>query len=106
MRRLAVVLLSLLAGCSNCPETCSYYTREFSPAHIERWVESHCISYGKNGCDISVPIIHEDFIPDRWYITWKDRYGSTHQERVTKELYDAPPGEVQHRHLRWGSTCK
>lgn len=105
MKWVAVAALVTM-GCSNCPETCTYVTREFKPAHEDKWVEMRCFSYNaKTGeCSMQVPIYHSDFVPDKWFITYKDKKGSNHQDQVTKEQFDEKLPTVLHSHWRW--SCK
>jgi len=92
------VIAWTVVNTKTCEETCTYADRSFKPAHWYYWTEYHCMIHDKSGsCTFSIPIQHQDWIPDRWWIRYRDILGNLDGwERVGQALYDQPPQIVAH----------
>lgn len=63
---LIVLAIFLLSGCGG-PEEGRVVDRDFRRAYTDGWWSHDCYSYDNNGqCNLSVPVYHEDYHPDRW----------------------------------------
>ncbi len=64
---LALIALALaLAGCRHAPTHGTVYMKETTPANDYTYTTMVCTYYGKYGCQIWVPIIHTQRVPQRW----------------------------------------
>jgi hypothetical protein len=79
-----------------CDETCQYVSHRFEPAREEHWVQN--ITVG----EVTVPIIHTEHIPAKWYETLYDCQGNAHELHVSEVVLQASyKTSLTHQHLRW-----
>lgn len=93
----------VFSNMQTCLETCEYVDREFIPAHTDHWTTMECVMHDPKtgGCSVHVPVHHSNFVPDAWYLTWKDFKSSQHTLQVGKDYFDNHPQTETHEHWRW-----
>lgn len=74
MKRAALILLLLVAGCAKPPATGTVTRLDFTPSHYDDYTTYNCVWYSKSGfCKVEVPYHHHDFVGDQWRLTYKGK---------------------------------
>ena len=74
MKKLARTTVALgfaalaLAGCKHNPTSGTVYGMHVNPAHTYTYVTSYCAAYNKYGCTVHIPVVHNQYVPERWEI--------------------------------------